>query len=454
MARSLLAAAAAGLALVHGPPHVRLVSVADGKRESVSCGTARDIVVADAFDRIAADCRTVSLRLSVDTTTGPAQHRTEVEPSAAASGSAVVATFQVGRFTDGGAEAIGFATSSDAGHTWRSGLLPGLTVGGGRWTRASDPVVTYDATHGVWLAASLAFAATANAVVVSRSVDGLAWSPAAPAAEASSPLAYDKEWLTCDNWPPSPRRGSCYLQWTDVKNGGIASQVSHDGGLSWSTPVRATVTGFGTQPVVLPDGTLVTVVLANRQNAVLAARSTDGGATFSPLAPISDVRFAEAQGLRAPPLPSVAVDGAGTIAAVWPDCRFRAQCTTDDIAVVTSADGTAWSTPARAATAEPGTSAVVPGLGGGAHDRFALTYYTAGATLTGVRTLQSFDRAATWSASRRLDAVPMHNSWLARTDGGRFTGDYIATVFAAGRPFPVFSLAVAGHSQSIFAGVR
>ena len=71
-----------------------------------------------------------------------------------------------------------------------------------------------------------------------------------------------------------------------------------------------------------------------------------------------------------------------------------------------------------------------------------------------MRTLQSFDRAATWSSPRRLDAVPMHNSWLARTDGGRFTGDYIATVFAAGRPFPVFSLAVAGHSQSIFAGVR
>src|SRR3984893_9649315 len=248
MARSVLAAPPAGLALVHGAPHVRLVSVADGKRESVSCGTARDIVVADAFDRIAADCRTVSLRLWGDTTTGPAQHRTEVEPSAAASGSAVVATFQVGRFTDGGAEAIGFATSSDAGHTWRSGLLPGLTVGGGRWTRASDPVVTYDATHGVWLAASLALAATTNAWVVSRSVDGLASSPAAPATEASSPLSYDKEWLPCDNWPPSPRRGSCYLQWTDVKNGGIASQVSHDGGLNWAAPGPAAVAGFRKPP--------------------------------------------------------------------------------------------------------------------------------------------------------------------------------------------------------------
>src|SRR5713226_9343869 len=111
MARSLLAAAAAGLALIQGTPHADRLSTANGKTERVICGKGRDLVVADSFDRVAHDCETVSLRLSVDTTTGPAQHRTEVEPSAAAFGSTVVSTFQVGRFENGGAEAIGYAAS-------------------------------------------------------------------------------------------------------------------------------------------------------------------------------------------------------------------------------------------------------------------------------------------------------------------------------------------------------
>src|SRR2546429_5998640 len=69
-------------------------------------------------------------RISSDTTSTPgAQHATEVEPDAFASGSTVVATFQVGRFFAGSAGAIGFATSTNAGGTWRSGLLPAVTQG-------------------------------------------------------------------------------------------------------------------------------------------------------------------------------------------------------------------------------------------------------------------------------------------------------------------------------------
>jgi hypothetical protein len=454
MARSLLAAAAAGLVLVNGTPHADRLSTANGKRESVSCGAGRDLAVADAFDRVARDCETVSVRLSVDTTTGAAQHRTEVEPSAAAFGSTVVSTFQVGRFQSGGAEAIGFATSHDAGRSWRSGLLPGLTVGGGPWARASDPVVAYDAVHAVWLATTLALAATRSSVTVSRSTDGIAWSAPATTVDAPNPIAYDKEWLVCDNWPSSPRRGSCYLQWSDVKNGGIASQVSRDGGVTWSPPVAATAAGFGAQPVVQPDGTLVTVLITDAQDGLFAVRSTDAGATFSPPARVSDVRFVGVRGLRAPPLPSAAGDAAGRLVAVWSDCRFRPQCTADDLAAVTSTDGLSWSAPVRAATTGGDASAVVPGLGAGAAGRFALTYYAAGFAETGVRTAQSVDGGATWSAPRRLDAVPIANRWLPVAEGGSFVGDYIATPFVAGRPLPVFSLAVATGSQSIFAGVR
>src|SRR4051795_4255108 len=54
-------------------------------------------------------------------------HQTEVEPDTFAAGSTIVSAFQVGRIYDGGACAIGFATSTDNGASWLSGLLPGIT---------------------------------------------------------------------------------------------------------------------------------------------------------------------------------------------------------------------------------------------------------------------------------------------------------------------------------------
>jgi hypothetical protein len=91
------------------------------------------------------------VRISTDTTATPgAQHATEVEPDAVAVGSRIVATFQVGRYFGGGAGAIGFATSTDAGRSWRSGILPAVTGASsppGPAAGASDPVVAYDAQH-------------------------------------------------------------------------------------------------------------------------------------------------------------------------------------------------------------------------------------------------------------------------------------------------------------------
>ena len=84
-------------------------------------------------------------------------HRTEVEPDSFSNGSTIVAAFQVGRIFDGGACTIGFATSTNNGATWTSGLLPGITkwFGSGPNDRATDPSVAYDAAHNVWLVSSL-----------------------------------------------------------------------------------------------------------------------------------------------------------------------------------------------------------------------------------------------------------------------------------------------------------
>jgi hypothetical protein len=72
-------------------------------------------------------------RVSADPfTNATSQHATEVEPDTFASGSTVVAAYQVGRFFDGGASDIGYARSSDGGATWdTSRFLPGLTLSAG-----------------------------------------------------------------------------------------------------------------------------------------------------------------------------------------------------------------------------------------------------------------------------------------------------------------------------------
>src|SRR2546427_12040390 len=57
--------------------------------------------------------------LSTDPYTNPtSQHQTEVEPDTFAFGNTVVSAFQVGRFFDGGASNIGFATSTDGGNSF------------------------------------------------------------------------------------------------------------------------------------------------------------------------------------------------------------------------------------------------------------------------------------------------------------------------------------------------
>ena len=103
------------------------------------------------------------------------QHRTEVEPDTYSFGSTIVSAFQVGRFFDGGSSDIGFATSNNGGSTWQNGFLPGVTrfLGAGPYDRASDPSVTFDARHGVWLISSLVLRGTVAAgVLSSRSTDG------------------------------------------------------------------------------------------------------------------------------------------------------------------------------------------------------------------------------------------------------------------------------------------
>jgi len=148
------------------------------------------------------------------------QHKTEVEPDTFAFGNTIVSAFQQGRFFNGGASDIGFATSIDGGDTWTHGSLPGVTVNSnpaGKYVRASDPSVAYDARHKVWIISSLGIVDPVNGpvdVIVSRSTDGgLAWGN--PVVVNASGNFNDNNWSVCDDTSGSPHFGNCYTEYDD-----------------------------------------------------------------------------------------------------------------------------------------------------------------------------------------------------------------------------------------------
>src|SRR5438034_1551941 len=147
------------------------------------------------------------------------QHKTEVEPDTLSSGSTIVSAFQVGRFFNGGASNIGFATSTDGGSSFTSGFLPSSTVfatPAGTYPRASDPSVAFDAKDKVWIISWLGIVTPAGPVdvLISRSTDGgLTWGQ--PIVVNKDGHFNDKNWTVCDSTASSPHFGNCYTEFDD-----------------------------------------------------------------------------------------------------------------------------------------------------------------------------------------------------------------------------------------------
>jgi hypothetical protein len=469
---ALVLIAAAGAARITGTNHADLVlgtlradrvsarggndrvDMAGGARDRVSCGRGSDLVAADSTDRLSADCEIVSRRISVDPYSGGgAIHASEAEPDSFSWGSTVVAAFQVARFQNGGALNIGFAVSRDSGRTWTSGLLPSLTARSrprGPFARASDPSVAYDAFHGVWLIASLAFSDNESALVVSASPDGVHWSDpyvAGRKPNGQDGILFDKEWIACDNGAASPVRGRCYLSYSDIENVRLATQTSFDGGKTWSAPAaspdnagRRGILGPAApapQPVSLPNGVL-SVPLFDGEIYVVV--SVNGGGSFSPETLVAPSRFYSSNRLRSGPFPSAEVGAGGVAYMVWPDCGQRASCAGNDLVLSKSTNGLTWTPPAKIPLG-PGNH-VIDGLAADPDrpGRVAVAYYTESTRKLDVRVAWSSDFGATWSRQQLVSPERMPYTRIAQSNGA-MVGDYISTSFAGGRAVAVFTLA-------------
>jgi hypothetical protein len=427
------------------------------------------------------------VQVSDDPFTNPtSQHHTEVEPDTFAFGSTWVSAFQAGRFLDIGASDIGFATSSDHGHSFVDGFLPGVTAFSdpvGPYDQASDPSVAFDRRHHVWLISYLAVhnatagSATYVDVLVSRSGDGVEWDLPVPVARLDTGL--DKNWTVCDNSPPSPLFGSCYTAFDiPALTSLLLVSSSSDGGLSWGAPVVAG-NGVGAQPLVQPGGRVVMPFEGGLgpgcdqpttpgHAQVCAVSSTDGGASWSAPVVVSALTFHRtAPRVRTPPLPSAEADRDGRIYVVWKDCRFEPGCAANDLVLGTSDDGASWSE-VRRIPLDPIASNVdhfVPGIGvdpasAGREARLALTYYflpDAGCTLAPcdleVGFASSTDGGQSWSP-REVVAGPMQLGWLAQTTAqGRMVGDYISTSVPNGGALALPAFAVASAPDDAVCGL-
>jgi len=410
---------------------------------------------------VAAPAQVTITQISSDPfTVPPGQHATEVEPHVLAWGSTLVSAFQTGRIAPGGATAIGWSTSTDGGATWSNGFLPGLTVGNGNgpYSAASDPAVAYSAKYNVWMIETLpiSYSAETPAVVVSRSTDGgFTWND--PVGVGPNVVSSDKSWIVCDNSSTSPYYGNCYVEWDNPDAGDeIMMSTSTDGGTTWSTGQALTnrAIGIGGQPLVQPNGTVVVPI---ETSGISAYTSANGGAAWNAPVTVSNIQYhIDEGGIRSGPLPSAAIDGAGTVWVVWEDCRFRSKCNSNDLVYSTSSNGTTWSAVTRVPI-DPVTSTVdhfIPGIGidpttsgSGAHVAIHYYYYsntscTKATCQLYVGYISSGNGGSTWGSPTTL-AGPMQLSWLPNSQNGLMVGDYIATAFNSGVPHGVFAVAYA-----------
>ncbi|MFL6161062.1 MAG: sialidase family protein [Jatrophihabitantaceae bacterium] len=389
------------------------------------------------------------------------QHKTVVEPDTFAFGSTIVAAAQDGRFNDGGGSDIGYSTSTDSGTTWTQGTLPGITNnngGTGSFQRVSDASVAYDARHNVWLISSIPITSsvTVPTVIVSRSTDG-GLTFGNPVTVASGSTSFDKNWTVCDNTATSPFYGNCY---TEFDNNADADRekmsTSTDGGLTWGPALNTgnNATGLGGQPLVQPNGTVIVPAANASESAIIAWRSTNGGASWSSTVTVATVAdHAVAGSLRTGPLPTAEMDAAGKVYVAWQDCRFRSGCKSNDIVYSTSTDGVTWSAVTRVPidATSSGVDHFIPGLGvnpttSGSTAQLGLTYYfyrTAACRTScslEVGYIQSNNGGSTWNAHTDV-AGPFAVTLCPNTTQGRMVGDYISTSWVNGKAFGAFAVA-------------
>ena len=204
---------------------------------------------------------------------------------------------------DGNASQIYLQRSNDSGAHWSSPELISSGTDSMRGVElAVDPWGGVDAT---WVDQS-----TAKIYFCRSNDSGTSFS--APSVAAAGPTAYSSPSpdafraymlpaLGVDDNASSPYRGRLYVSWQNGSGGAsgspfVSMSSSSDNGTHWSSPVRVdhlSTEDFQPDVTAGPDGTVYVEWYGENSTSghyrLFGAVSGDGGRTFSPAAPVSDV---------------------------------------------------------------------------------------------------------------------------------------------------------------------
>jgi hypothetical protein len=169
-------------------------------------------------------------------------------------------------------KAIGVAVTFNGGNTWKTGVIPEITLStGGNYQAGADSWLSFAPNGDLYFSCLGISARTTNgghvsydqtAVLTEKSTDGgLTWSAPITLVQSNAATTFnDKESITAD----PTASGYAYVVWSQLTSNGGPAMLSRttDGGQSWSTPSTIFDPGGGTdadpnQIVVLPNGNLV-----------------------------------------------------------------------------------------------------------------------------------------------------------------------------------------------------
>ncbi len=415
---------------------------------------------AEAAAAVALDLRVApNLRLGDDPAPLPSTMRSQAEPHivrAPSDPDFLVATFQEGRFVDGGAVDCGYSVTHDGGLTWTRALIPNLTtVTGGPYPRATDPVAGIDLSGRVFLnteaATNTAF--TEGIILVSRSLDGGTTfeSPVTVFEPGSSSNFPDKSWMAINTFVGTPTVGRILVTWTlfgTTDASPILRSYSDDHGLTWSPALAihsADSSAQGSQPVFLPDGRLAIVYWnfqgANGGEEIDMVLSNDGGVTFGlPTLVTPTVRYTPPSIRSGTFLPSAATDRtAGNLYVVYQG--FDTASIPRVLFTKSTNAGATWSAPI-AITDNPNTGVFNPAISASPDGQtLTVSFYdqrdSGGSTvLCNLYLAQSFDGGATWQPNIRLTSETTDASLAPLTSSGYMLGDYLGIAPTTGPNVP------------------
>jgi len=397
-----------------------------------------------------------NIRLGNDPAQPPTNMVAQAEPHIARdpnSADTLLATFQEGRFTDGGAVDCGYGISTNGGLTWSRALIPGLTTAvGGPYPRASDPVAGIDLNGTMYLTtiAIVDVAQTMSAITLSRSTNGGETfnAPIEALRSPNSSIFLDKEWLAVNTFSNTPTAGRLVITYSrfDRLNGGSpqARLYSDNGGTTWSSSVNITPTftdAQGSQPVFLPDGKLAVVYFDfsfedPTYSHIRVALSTNGGDTFTYSNQVAKVLPFDPEDIRSGTvLPSATGNRSNNTLYVVYQGLYP-----DDIALARgprilftkSTDaGVTWSLP-KPVSDNPTNTAVFNAAIAASPDGQTLTvsFYDGRMNpsnhfLVDLFMAQSFDGGATWQPNIRVTPGSSDVRLAPLTQAGYMLGDYL-----------------------------